>query len=237
MPTIAELLAPFQEYPPDPSGEHYLKFHIRRFQALLEDVAEVLANCGPAPRILDVGLAYQTICMLKCFPQATVRTAGFYDCRFNHWLTVDNHTQVDLNDTKFPEKVQPGVPEYDVVVLAEVIEHLYVPAKPVLEHLKQWLKPGGTLILQTPNPVSLGKRVAAMRGVNPFEMIREDPTNPGHYCEFRVQDIRAAVESAGFTVTTVRTRNYFGRKSPLYDALCAILPGSLHDGITVMARK
>jgi len=186
---------------------------------------------------LDVGPSHQTIFLKNSFPDTSIRTAGFFDGRFERSLSRANHMEFDLNDAPFPERTPKGGVECEVVVMAEVIEHLYTPARLVLECVKQWMKPGGTLILQTPNPVSLGKRIALARGVSPFEMVREETHNPGHFCEFTVEEICAAVKSAGLTVTSAGTQNYFGRHSRIYDALCAVLPGSLHDGITLTAKK
>ena len=227
----------FKNFEMDPAAAYYLRFHLRRYQALLNEVARVLPEYGKSPMILDVGLSFQTICLGNCFPHASIRTAGFFDGRFDNYLVRGHHTEFDLNDARFPERIPERTAEHDVVIMAEVIEHLYSPAKQVLECIKRWMKPSGTLILQTPNPVSLGKRAALLRGVNPFEMIREARTNPGHFCEFTVPEICNAVESAGLRVTSINTQNYFGRRSRIYDTLCAILPGSLHDGITLCAKK
>ena len=182
-------------------------------------------------------MSYQTIFLGNQFPDASIRTVGFYDGRFEGQLSHEHHTEFDLNDARYPERIPDGIAEHEIVIMAEVIEHLYSPAKQVLECIKRWLKPGGTLILQTPNPVSLGKRVALLRGVSPFEMIRDARTNPGHFCEFTVGDICDAVESAGLTVASANTQNYFGRRSITYDAMCAVLPASLRDGIMLTARK
>ena len=221
----------------DPAGAQYLQFHLRRYRVLLDAVERLLPDCGKPPSILDIGLSYQTICLKNSFPDAVIRTAGFFDGRFEPYLRRENHIEFDLNDARFPERIPDGGGEHDIVILAEVIEHLYSPAQAVLECVKRWMKPGGALIVQTPNPVSLGKRLALLRGVSPFEMIRHEQTNPGHFCEFTVPDICAAVELAGLKVTSVNTQNYFGRRSVVYDALCVALPGSLHDGIMLTVRK
>ncbi len=79
-----------------------------------------------------------------------------------------------------------------------------------------------------------------LRGNNPYGMIREEKINPGHFCEFTVGDLRTAVESAGLKVAEASVTNFFGSpgsQKRIYDALCAILPGDLRDGITVIARK
>jgi 2-polyprenyl-3-methyl-5-hydroxy-6-metoxy-1,4-benzoquinol methylase len=132
------------------------------------------------------------------------------------------------------------VEPYDMVVMTEVIEHVHTAARVVLEYIASLLRRGGTLILQTPNAVSLYVRAGTLLGRNPHHMIREEPTNPGHFCEFTVAELRTAVEAAGFEAGEVRLANYFGDGSmrrTLYDFLCGVLPGELADGITLTARK
>ena len=54
------------------------------------------------------------------------------------------------------------------------------------------------------------------------------------------KDLRTAVESAGLTVVTATVTNFFGSagyQKRIYDVLCAVLPGDLRDGITLIARK
>ena len=68
---------------------------------------------------------------------------------------------------------------YDVIVFAEVIEHLYTAPELVLPYLRELLVLGGVLLLQTPNAVSLRKRAKLLLGVNPFERIRTERDNPG----------------------------------------------------------
>lgn len=57
---------------------------------------------------------------------------------------------------------------FDLVVFASVIEHLYNPAFALAE-LARVTQPGGTLILEAPNAVALGRRLDALLGRNPFE--------------------------------------------------------------------
>jgi len=152
----------------------------------------------------------------------------------------DRHIDFDLNDS-VDQDAWP-VPEvgYDLVVMAEVLEHVYTAARPVLSCVASFLRPGGRLIIQTPNAVNLGRRIATMQGQNPFGMIREEKKNPGHFCEFTVGDLRRAVESADLTVEEASLTNYFGSqglRKNVYEVLCSVLPGDLRDGITLVARK
>jgi SAM-dependent methyltransferase len=145
-----------------------------------------------------------------------------------------------LNESVDPAAWPVAETPYDLVVMAEVLEHVYTAARPVLTFVASLLRPGGRLIVQTPNAVNLGRRISTLRGQNPFGMIREEKRNPGHFCEFTVGDLRSAAESAGLIVEEATLTNYFGsrgfRKS-VYEVLCSSLPGDLRDGITLVARK
>lgn len=214
---------------------HYLQFHQRRYQFLLDILHRVEKSQRPFGRLLDVGLSHQTLLFQEAFPQATVDTLGYFDHRFTGQLR-GRHIHFDLNHAADSASWPPIVP-YDIVVMAEVLEHLYTAPTQVLACAASWLRPGGTLIVQTPNPISLGKRVGLLFGHSPFEIIREDPTNPGHFCEYTATDLREIARRAHLEVTGLWLRNYFGPRAPLYDLACLLLPGQLHDGITVTLRK
>jgi hypothetical protein len=234
LPTENEVLQIFETRPLDSGIREYLRFHANRYAFLLAKVDAVEHE-----RILDIGPSFQTTLMREIYPNSSIDTLGFLDPRFP-LRDNDRHIDFDLNDS-----VEMGVwpvPEsgYDLVVMAEVLEHVYTAARPVLSCVASFLRPGGRLIVQTPNAVNLGRRIATLQGQNPFGMIREEKKNPGHFCEFTVGDLRKAVESAGLQVEEASLTNYFGNagiRKNLYGMLCSVLPGDLRDGITLIARK
>ena len=74
--------------------------------------------------------------------------------------------------------------------MAEVIEHLYTAPEIVLKCIKKIIKQNGYFIIQTPNAASLSKRMKLMfQGRNPYEMIRVDHNNPGHFREYTVDEL------------------------------------------------
>ena len=216
-------------------GDEYLTFHKRRYAFLLETIrGELQGALDLHWRFLDVGPAFQTPLLRAAYPNAKVDTAGFVDRRFPARVG-EAHFETDLNSAD-----QPDITGYDLIVMAEVLEHLYAPPTQVLTRIRKWLKPGGLLILQTPNPVSLGKRIQLLGGHSPFEIIREHSTNPGHFCEYTVEDLSSVAKRAGFEVADLRLTNYFGPggfKNQIYNWLCLALPGNLQDGITAVLRK
>lgn len=217
------------------SPAQYLQFHQRRYKFLLDILHRVEKTQRPFERLLDVGLSHQTLLFQEAFPHAVIDTLGYFDHRFTGQLR-GQHINFDLNQAAEPG-AWPTLTPYDIVVMAEVIEHLHTAPAHVLACAASWLRPGGTLILQTPNPISLGKRLALLTGHSPFEIIREDSGNPGHFCEYTPTDLGYLAQRVNLEVTGLWLRNYFGPNAPLYNLACALLPGHLHDGITVTLRK
>jgi hypothetical protein len=209
-----------------PEEQVYLRTHVRRYELLLDLVA------GLAPeRILVVGPSFETVLLRETLPAATVDTLGWNDHRFP-LREGERHTQVDLNSDDRPE-LEP----HDVVVCAEVIEHLHVAAVPVLRFLCTGLRAGGHLVVQTPNATALPKRLRMLLGRNPY-----DPINSpfSHVHEYTAGELREAVEAAGFDVVRILTANYFdhgSRKNRAYRAAERVLPPTLREGITVVARR
>lgn len=56
---------------------------------------------------------------------------------------------------------------FDMCILAEIIEHI-LDTDFFIQEIKRVLKPGGYLILSTPNVASLGRRLMLLFGKNPY---------------------------------------------------------------------
>jgi SAM-dependent methyltransferase len=223
-PPLPDLIARYTA----PEEQVYLRTHDARYRLLLDLVAELEPK-----RILVVGPSYESALLREAFPEATIDTLGWHDARFP-LREGERHTELDLNAGDYPE-----LERYDVVVCAEVIEHLHVAPGPVLRFLASALEPDGRLILQTPNATALPKRLRMLIGRNPYAPIRETTANPGHFHEFTTKELLAEVEAAGLEVTRWLTANYFdhgSRKNKAYRMLGPVLPPTLREGITVVAR-
>jgi trans-aconitate methyltransferase len=221
----------------DAESAHYLRTHARRYELLLATVERLLAG-RPEPAILDVGPAYQTELLRRRLPGAVVNTLGWADGRFG-LRPGERHVELDLNETRDAGRWPDPLP-HDLVVLAEVIEHLYTAPVHVLRFLATFLRPGGRLVLQTPNAAALFKRLNLLRGRNPFEPIRERLDHPGHFREYTVDELLALGASAGLSVDEWRTDNsldHGSRKHRAFVALAPLLPARWRDGITVVYRR
>jgi SAM-dependent methyltransferase len=221
----------------DPEWQRYLHMHERRYEALLAEV-EAAVGGRRQPRILDAGAAYEAEAMRILLPGATVDTLGFADGRVAP-REHERHVELDLNDAEVLER-WPELGEYDVAVLAEVLEHLHVSPLHILRLLASALTPGGTLIVQTPNAASLANRLALLRGRNPFEQIRESRSDPGHFREYTVDELLALGAAAGLEPERWFTANYFRtgtRRNRAFAAVGRAAPARLRAGITFVLRK
>jgi hypothetical protein len=250
MPADEEIEVPSRAgaNPPDARAVNpaYAGFHRPRFAFLLDVLRPYAETDGV--RILDVGPSPLTPLISRQLG-TPVESLGLEpdDERPHH-----RHHAFDLNDAQYPERWRTGLGPYDVIVFAEVVEHLYTAPDLVLPYLRQLLCVGGVLILQTPNAAALRKRVKLALGLNPFERIRIDRSNPGHFREYTRSELREILSAAGFAIERTWMRYYFdaryerherGDEPPsrirggLKNALYRLLPPSLREGITIVARR
>lgn len=98
------------------------------------------------------------------------------------------------------------------VVMAELIEHLFMPAA-VLAEFQRVLKPGGILILTTPNLATLQDRLRFLVGRSPRQIDCLHPYLYLHIRPFTPASLRRLLDSAGFTTQAVKS-NHVGWELP-----------------------
>lgn len=86
---------------------------------------------------------------------------------------------------------------YDAVLALHVLEHVDDPAA-VLRRMRDWVVPGGRIVVVVPNAASLHRRLAVRMGLQE----RLDSLSPrdhlvGHQRVYALDDLRAQVEDAG----------------------------------------
>ncbi|MEZ5102778.1 MAG: methyltransferase domain-containing protein [Thermoleophilia bacterium] len=193
----------------DAEAACYVRFHLPRYRLLLGLLDGFLAGTTSAdrPAILDVGASWLTQAIRAAAGEGVrVDSLGFDDARFSP-RRGETHVLFDLNRADAGEP--PGLGTYDVVVLAEVLEHLHVAPELVLGLLGRSLRPGGTLVVQTPNACSLTSRIRMLLGRNPLEPIRASRHNPGHFHEYTVRELLGIGRVAGLEVAGWRAASYF----------------------------
>jgi hypothetical protein len=219
----------------------YWSYHKQRFawaaDFLMRLFDDLKVSGKPVKKILDIGNSFQTVLFGKLFQDIQIDTMGFFDSRYT-LKRKSIHIPFDLNDSYYKEK-WPHVSEeekYDVVLMFEVIEHLYTSPKQVLSCLRTIIRDHALLLIQTPNAVSLSKRYLMLKGHNPYELIRESRDNPGHFREYTQKEICDLGYGSGFDVCGVHMTNYFNDKGFLF-TISNFLPGSFKNGMTIIFKK
>ena len=89
--------------------------------------------------------------------------------------------------------------QYDLIIFCEVIEHIDRPPAEILEALRKWLKPGGTLLLSTVNLVRLSNRIRLAAGKEIFDRYSPENLIMGHHREYVLEELESYIKSSGFT--------------------------------------
>ena len=128
----------------------------------------------------------------------------------NELETPYGHTyRTDLNLIDTEEGRRKDIPAYDVVLMAEVFEHLYQSPQSIFRYLASLTKPGGTLIIQTPNGIRINRRLALLLGRHPYPPLSDDQKFASHVREYTRRELIEFARGAGFEVETCIMAQYF----------------------------
>lgn len=228
----------------------YVAYHAPRYAYLLRLLGRL--GAGPSSTVLDIGPSRLTSLIGERF-SCRVDSLGFGVDQEEHEIHGGRHFGFDLNAAQDEAGWRRDLPRYDFVVLAEVLEHLHTAPQRVLAFVSTLLADGGALVLQTPNAASLPKRIKLLLGRNPYEMIRGEPLNPGHFREYTVRELESLVAGAGLPVESCSTAFYFdarfghaesgepGRQrrtlGAVKNVVYGLLPAPLREGVTIVGRQ
>jgi SAM-dependent methyltransferase len=90
--------------------------------------------------------------------------------------------------------------EFDVVVCADILEHLPSPEE-LLAAIHKWLKPGGVLLVSLPNVANITVRLSLLLGR--FSYAERGILDRTHLRFFTKRTARALLEDAGFRVNRI----------------------------------
>lgn len=105
-----------------------------------------------------------------------------------------------------------GAASYDVVLCMGVIEHIPHTPRLALQSMQRVLKPGGLLVMDTPNLAYIYKRQRLQRGLSVFpdiaiQYVTEIPFN-GHHREYTAEEMKWMIEQLGHEDITIDMYNY-----------------------------
>lgn len=165
-------------------------------------IREVLKLCGDANgnRAVDLGCGWGTISFALAEDAEAVVGVDFAEaslrlCRSRH--DPERYPNLSFIQADVSRTGLPGG-EWDIVVAADVIEHLYpTETLDMYREAHRLLRPGGRLAIWTPAPTHILEWLRRRR------VLRPDPTHVDYKTLARV---RAEVEECGFRVIEARHR-------------------------------
>lgn len=215
----------------------YLEIHAKRFETVLSLIPQ-----NKTLKILDIGPSFLSELLLDQFGEQ-LNILGFdaSNSLGGHLAsnTIFKNVPMQVQDLNFWDS-KNSIVKYDIIICAEVIEHLYTSPTKLFCNLYQILNPEGILIIQTPNAVALRKRLKMLFGKNPFEMLRENLNNPGHFREFTLAELKKIGTQQNFTLEKMIIDEYFEYPSSLskiYRKFKKLIPANWRSGITIVFKK
>jgi SAM-dependent methyltransferase len=125
---------------------------------------------------------------------------------------------IDLFDAEIDEF--PYASNYfNTLICAELLEHLQYDPMHMLSEINRVLRPGGLLVLTTPNAVSLRATASVLRGSHPSFYSRYPRSDKGvaterrHAREYTPSEVSRLLTDSGFVVFHIETGQY-GKETP-----------------------
>jgi SAM-dependent methyltransferase len=235
-----------------PADSSYLVTHLTRLRRTLE----ITPPGGPDDAVLEMGAYLQITPSLKT-KLGYGRVRG---CYFGPAGKIDHKRAVSLEGEEFECDIDLFNAEKDpfpyedesfsTVLCCELIEHLAEDPMFLMSEVNRILKPGGHLVLTTPNIGSIRAIAAILTGYHPgFFPAYLKPAGPGaevearHNREYVPKEIVLLLLAAGFEVTLLETGPFRDQPRPEDAWVLHMLdrylldPDLRGDGIYAVGRK
>lgn len=214
LPSAAELAALYASEAYFRGGDHvgYADYaadapeHARSFR---RQIAWLLRD-GPVQELLEIGCG-PGLLLAEAGRLGVARTVGV---DLNPWA-VEQARQRGLEAHVGSIDVIPATARFDAIAMLDVLEHVVEPL-PFLAAVGARLRPGGRLLIMTPNIRSLLARVSGRRWVS--------LKVPEHVRYYSPRGVRALLDAAGFDVRALRGAGQYVTVDFFFDRLSRLVP-------------
>jgi len=208
----------------EPAAQEYVRVHRTRLARTLEITPPGRAE----DHILEMGAYLQITPALRTkLGYGTVR-----GCYYGTAGQVDRRTAVSMEGERFACDIDlfnaekdpfPYADEYfSTVLCCELIEHLFHDPMHLMSEVNRILKPGGHLVLTTPNLAALRGISAILQGYHPgffhayIRPAAEGETDARHNREYTPREIHWLLENSGFSIVRLETGAFRDEPAPEY---------------------
>ncbi|MBV9506956.1 MAG: methyltransferase domain-containing protein [Acidobacteriia bacterium] len=254
-PAPREKLEGLTEYLRGWAADDQSRGYVETHRSRLERTLEITPPGGPGDRILEMGAYMQITPALK----SKLGYGEVRGCYYGPAGRVDHRTVTSAEGEPFEcaidhfdaEKDCFPYPDnhYATVLCCELLEHLTHDPMHMMAEIHRILKPGGHLVLTTPNAASLRAINAILEGYHPgFFSAYIRPSAAGevearHSREYAPREIRDLLVNSGFEVLRLETGEFREEPHPEFGWVLHLLQqyrlstDLRGDGIYTVGRK
>ncbi len=189
-------------------------------------------------KCLELGAnPYFTTMLLKQFTKLELTLANYFgpsfpkgenshEVKFNDFKTGESSSS-DLKYNHFNIEEDPfpyDDASFDVVLFCEIIEHLLKDPFSVLKEIKRVLKPGGILILTTPNASRLENVAKIVSGANIYDSYSAFGPYGRHNREYTKDELSTMLDYLGFSMDTIFSADAHRNDANGYSSIAPLKP-------------
>lgn len=225
----------------------YFDTHLHRYVATLE----MVPAAEPGQTVLELGAAFHhlTPALRAVKGYAAPRCSDLWtgaasierlvasdDGAESHRFLVDNF---DVERAPWPY----ADAAFDLVLCCEILEHLVLDPMAMLSEINRVLKPGGRVLLTTPNLASAKAFEGVLRGESPYCWSQFEPDGlptDRHNREYTTAEVERILACAGLDAETVRTKTFYWKRPTALRARLVAQGASIArrgDCSLILARK
>ncbi len=206
----------------EPAAREYLEAHHSRLARTLE----ITPPGGPGDCILEMGAYLQITPALR----TKLGYGNVRGCYYGPPGRIDHRSVTSEDGESFACDIDHFNAEKDLfpyadacfatVLCCELIEHLSQDPMHLMAEVNRILKPGGHLVLTTPNVASVRAVSAILQGYQPgffnayLRPVDGDETDARHNREYTPGEIRLLLQNAGFEVASLETGPFREQPAP-----------------------
>lgn len=169
-------------------SQSYLAIHGYRLSLIENQIRRL--GLAPNAKILDIG----------CYPPYLLKSLSK---KFQLWGISSSHEPVSFPNVSTINIDSETFPYpnnfFDLIIFSEVLEHMFRGVDHIFSEINRILKPGGQLIVTTPNAVRSHNLFKIVAGVNPFDSLKGGSIYHRHNREYTQKELVTLVKKQKLT--------------------------------------
>jgi glycosyltransferase involved in cell wall biosynthesis/SAM-dependent methyltransferase len=206
------------------AGNAAAEYYIRHHRERLVETLRLIPRGSGSRRLLEVSSYLHLAALVRRYGRyGEIEVTGYWQGGPETKLQEARHAatgeelrfvmkRLDAERDRFPYPDE----HFDVALCCELIEHLAEDPMHMLLELNRVLKWNGLVVVTTPNIASAVSLQESLAGHSPYIYGHYNRVNPAdrHHREYTPEDVQVALESAGFKVVSLFTKDVWNRPAP-----------------------